>query len=122
MTGKELRTKQASKATVAIAQCDRHDKHGWPVMSLPERVKDLRKEHGWSQGELAERACVGADPAQISRNENGRVIPSADAIFRLTEVFERPPRQHRRTRRRRHPPRRQLHRRPRQQNPPQRPR
>ena len=55
-------------------------------MSLQERVKELRKEHGWSQGELAER--VGADPAQISRYENGRITPSADAVIRLAEVFD----------------------------------
>lgn len=54
-------------------------------MCLQERVKELRKSHGWSQGELAER--VGADPAQISRYENGRTR-SADAVVRLAEVFD----------------------------------
>lgn len=33
-------------------------------MSLQERVKELRKDHGWSQGKLAERR---RRPAQISR-------------------------------------------------------
>lgn len=70
---------------MAIAQWGRHE-HGGPLMSLQERVKELRKEHGWSQGELAER--VGADPAQISRYENGRITPSADAVVRLAEVFD----------------------------------
>lgn len=55
-------------------------------MALAERVKQLRTEHTWSQGDLAER--VGADPAQISRYENGRITPSADAIVRLAEVFD----------------------------------
>ena len=55
-------------------------------MSLPERVRDLRKEHGWSQGELAGK--VGADPAQISRYENGRITPSADVVVRIAEVFD----------------------------------
>ncbi len=55
-------------------------------MSLQERVKQLRKEHGWSQGELAER--IGGDPAQISRYENGRITPSADAVVKLAEVFD----------------------------------
>ena len=55
-------------------------------MSLRDRVRDLRKEHGWSQGELAEK--VGADPAQISRYENGRITPSADAVVRIAEVFD----------------------------------
>jgi len=67
------------------AQWGRQVDHGGPVMSLQERVKQLRKEHGWSQGELAER--VGGDPAQISRYENGRITPSADAVVKLAEVF-----------------------------------
>ena len=54
-------------------------------MALAERVKQLRTEHHWSQGDLAER--IDADPAQISRYENGRITPSADAIIRLAETF-----------------------------------
>ena len=54
-------------------------------MSLRERVRQLSEEHAWSQGELAEK--IGADPAQISRYENGRITPSADAIVRLAETF-----------------------------------
>jgi transcriptional regulator with XRE-family HTH domain len=68
------------------AQWGRQVDHGGPVMSLQERVKQLRKENGWSQGELAER--VGGDPAQISRYENGRITPSADAVVKLAEVFD----------------------------------
>lgn len=68
------------------AEWGRQVDHGGPVMSLQERVKQLRKEHGWSQGELAER--VGGDPAQISRYENGRITPSADAVVKLAEVFD----------------------------------
>ena len=43
------------------------------------------QQQGWSQTELGER--IGADPAQISRYENGRITPSADAVARLAEVF-----------------------------------
>lgn len=64
----------------------RQDEHGGPLMALADRVKQLRNEHGWSQGELAEQ--VGADPAQISRYENGRITPSADALVRLAETFD----------------------------------
>jgi len=54
-------------------------------MLLGERIKELRKEAGWSQGELAEK--VGTDARQISRYENGRITPSLDAIVRIAEVF-----------------------------------
>jgi transcriptional regulator with XRE-family HTH domain len=55
-------------------------------MSLRDRVHELRKERGWSQAELAQK--IGADAGQISRYENGRITPSADAIVRLAEVFD----------------------------------
>jgi transcriptional regulator with XRE-family HTH domain len=55
-------------------------------MALADRVKQLRSEHGWSQGELAER--IGGDPAQISRYENARIAPSADALVRLAQAFD----------------------------------
>jgi len=55
-------------------------------MSLRDRVLELRKERGWSQAELAHK--IGADAGQISRYENGRITPSADAIVRLAEVFD----------------------------------
>jgi transcriptional regulator with XRE-family HTH domain len=55
-------------------------------MALRDRVKQLRGEHGWSQTDLAEH--IAADPAQISRYENGRITPSADAIIRLAQAFD----------------------------------
>ena len=64
----------------------RQDEHGGPFMALADRVKQLRNQHGWSQGELAEH--IGADPAQISRYENSRITPSADALVRLAETFD----------------------------------
>lgn len=63
----------------------RYDEQGGPLMALADKVKSLRNEQGWSQTELAEK--VGADPAQISRYENGRITPSAEAVARLAEVF-----------------------------------
>lgn len=53
---------------------------------LGERIKALRKEKGWSQGELAEK--VGTDGRQISRYENGHITPSADVLVKLAEVFD----------------------------------
>jgi transcriptional regulator with XRE-family HTH domain len=63
----------------------RYEELGGPLMGLADKVKALRNEQGWSQSELAEQ--VGADPAQISRYENGRITPSADALVRLAETF-----------------------------------
>jgi transcriptional regulator with XRE-family HTH domain len=62
------------------------DQPGGDLMALRDRVKQLRSEHGWSQTDLADR--INADPAQISRYENGRITPSADAIIRLAQTFD----------------------------------
>lgn len=55
-------------------------------MALRDRVKQLRTENKWSQGELADR--IGGDAAQISRYEHGHIAPSADALIRLAEAFD----------------------------------
>jgi ribosome-binding protein aMBF1 (putative translation factor) len=39
-------------------------------MLLGDRVRELRKEHGWSQGELGTR--IGTDAGRISRYEGAR--------------------------------------------------
>ena len=55
-------------------------------MPLGERIKALRKQAGWSQGELAER--VSTDASQISRYENGRITPSLDALARIAQALD----------------------------------
>jgi transcriptional regulator with XRE-family HTH domain len=55
-------------------------------MALGDRVRFLRKEAGWSQGELATK--VGTDARQISRYENSRITPSLDVAMRIAETLE----------------------------------
>jgi transcriptional regulator with XRE-family HTH domain len=50
------------------------------VVTTPENCRDQ------SQADLA--AKVGTDPGQISRYENGRMTPSAEAVARLAEVLD----------------------------------
>jgi transcriptional regulator with XRE-family HTH domain len=54
-------------------------------MTLGEKIKLLRKELGWSQDGLAQK--IETDGRQISRYENGKFLPSADAIVKLAQVF-----------------------------------
>jgi transcriptional regulator with XRE-family HTH domain len=56
------------------------------TMALPDQIKNLRKEHGWSQADLATR--VGGDAGQISRYENDKITPSVEAVIRLAEIFD----------------------------------
>lgn len=67
-----------------IGQEDTHDEG--IAMALGERIKELRKEHRWSQAELGE--LVGSDSQRISRYENGKITPSVDALIRLANVLE----------------------------------
>ena len=59
-----------------------------PATALPlgGRLKQLRGEHGSSQADLA--AKIGTDAGQISRYENGRMSPSAEAVVRLAEILD----------------------------------
>ena len=59
---------------------------GGQKLPLGERMKELRKERGWSQGDLATK--IGADGRQISRYENGRIVPSVEALARIAEAFD----------------------------------
>lgn len=56
------------------------------AMALGERIRQLRKERGWSQAELGSK--VGTDSQRISRYENGRITPSVEALVRLADALE----------------------------------
>ena len=49
---------------------------------LATRLKNNRKELGWSQKELAEGIC---QQTQISRMEQGKYMPGADLLYKLSE-------------------------------------
>ncbi len=63
----------------------RTEEEGPAPMALGERIRQLRKEAGWSQAELGSK--VGTDSQRISRYENARITPSLDAIVRIAEAF-----------------------------------
>lgn len=55
-------------------------------MSIGEQVKTPRRQRGWSQADLADR--VAGDPGQISRDKNGGITPSVEAVIRLAELLD----------------------------------
>ncbi|MBA3780535.1 MAG: helix-turn-helix transcriptional regulator [Nocardioides sp.] len=55
-------------------------------MPIGEQIKNLRKERGWSQADLATK--INGDAGQISRYENGKITPSVEAIVRFAELFD----------------------------------
>ncbi|HUY45682.1 MAG TPA: helix-turn-helix transcriptional regulator [Streptosporangiaceae bacterium] len=67
------------------ASRDDHGGHDMPSPFIPGRLRELRKEAGLSQAELAGK--IGSDARQVSRYENGRVAPSLEAAVRIAETF-----------------------------------
>lgn len=54
--------------------------------NFPEKLKSLRKERGWSQGELAKQ--IGSDMQRISKYERGVVYPTTEMLVRIADVFQ----------------------------------
>ena len=57
----------------------------------PTQVKnclaDLRDEHGWSQGDLAEK--LGVSRQTVNSLERGKYDPSLPLAFRIARLFNR---------------------------------
>ena len=55
---------------------------------MNNRVRDLRGEQGWSQGDLAERLDVSRQT--INAIETGKYDPSLPLAFKIARLFGRP--------------------------------
>lgn len=56
-----------------------------PPETLGERSRRLRKEKGWTQGELARR--VGIKPSRISKYENGTYQPNLATVKAIADAL-----------------------------------
>jgi putative transcriptional regulator len=57
------------------------------VARVKNRLRDLRAEQGWSQGDLAER--LGVSRQTINSIETGRSDPSLALAFRIARLLSR---------------------------------
>ena len=55
---------------------------------MKNRLKVLRAERGWSQGDLAERLQVSRQ--SVNAIETGRYDPSLPLAFRIAKLFDLP--------------------------------
>ena len=55
-------------------------------MKMEEKITMLRKKHGWSQEDLAEKMNVSRQA--ISRWENGTALPDAQNVLQLSKLFQ----------------------------------
>lgn len=53
---------------------------------MNNRLRDLRAQRGWSQGDLAER--LGVSRQSVNALETGRYDPSLPLAFRIARLFE----------------------------------
>ena len=53
---------------------------------MTNRLRVLRAERGWSQGDLAERLAVSRQ--SVNAIETGRYDPSLPLAFKIAELFE----------------------------------
>lgn len=55
---------------------------------MKNRLKDLRAERGWSQGDLADKLSVSRQT--VNALENGRYDPSLPLAFAIARLFAQP--------------------------------
>jgi transcriptional regulator with XRE-family HTH domain len=53
---------------------------------FPFKLKELRKNRGWSQGQLAKK--IDADLQRISKYERGVIWPTMELMVKLAKVFD----------------------------------
>lgn len=54
-------------------------------MAIGDKILALRKEHGWSQKQLAK--LVGTSGPIVGRYERGEMTPSVEVAKKLAEIF-----------------------------------
>ena len=51
-----------------------------------QRLKELRQNRGWSQGQLAKK--IGGDLQRVSKYEQGVNRPPSEMMIKLADIFE----------------------------------
>lgn len=66
---------------------ERHDKKiTEQTMDVGKKIKQLRKEKGWSQAEFGKK--IGVHPQYVSAWETGDKVPSAEALVKLSQILD----------------------------------
>lgn len=55
-------------------------------MKLGEKLKYLRKQHNWTQEQLAQHLNISR--SQISKWENGELLPDVQSLEKLSNLYE----------------------------------
>jgi transcriptional regulator with XRE-family HTH domain len=55
-------------------------------MAISDKIQTLRKQHGWSQQQLAQK--VGTSGPIVGRYERGEMTPSVEVAKKLADTFD----------------------------------
>lgn len=55
------------------------------IQGLPQKLKDLRTKHGYSQKQVAEK--IGVSPSIVSGYETGERTPSTEVLLSLSYLY-----------------------------------
>jgi transcriptional regulator with XRE-family HTH domain len=55
-------------------------------VAFPSKLRELRKNRGWSQGQLAKK--IGADLQRISKYERGVIWPTMELTLKIAKAFD----------------------------------
>jgi transcriptional regulator with XRE-family HTH domain len=55
-------------------------------MAIGDKIQALRKEHGWSQQQLAKK--IGTSGPIVGRYERGEMTPSVEVAKKLADTFD----------------------------------
>lgn len=81
-----MSSKPRSASAAAQTQAEQHPPQREIELSVGERLRTLREEHGYSMRRLGKLA--GVSPSLISEVERGRVEPSISVLKRLASVLD----------------------------------
>jgi transcriptional regulator with XRE-family HTH domain len=56
------------------------------IMNLGEKLKYLRKQHNWTQEQLAQHLNISR--SQISKWENGELLPDVQSLQKLSNLYK----------------------------------
>jgi transcriptional regulator with XRE-family HTH domain len=56
------------------------------IMNLGEKLKYLRKQHNWTQEQLARQLNISR--SQISKWENGELLPDVQSLQKLSNLYK----------------------------------
>ena len=56
------------------------------LQNLPEKLKKLRLNKGWSQGQLGQK--LGVNVQAISKYENGHACPPTNMVIKIASIYD----------------------------------